>query len=223
MSRVHGAGFQHRAVGGEIAEQHGQAALLAVGIVQRADHVAIFHDRVADVFAQRFAGDGDAVEIQRARFAGEGFEDRADSAGTIDIFHVIFAGRRDFADIRHARADFVEMGQVEWLSGFDGDGQRVQHRVGRAAHGHIEGEGVFESLVGEDVARADVLRHEIDDPATRLFEQFIALRIGGEDAAVARERPTERFAQAVHAVGGEHAGARAAGWAGVFFDVLQLA
>ena len=61
--RVHAAGLQHRAVGGEISEEHGQAALLAVGIAQRTNDVAVLHDRIADVLAERLAGHGDAVEI----------------------------------------------------------------------------------------------------------------------------------------------------------------
>ena len=32
-------------------------------------------------------------------FAGKGLEDGADAAGAVDIFHVIFAGRGDFAEV----------------------------------------------------------------------------------------------------------------------------
>ena len=53
--------------------------------------------------------------------------------------------------------------QIERHARLDGDRQRVQHGVGAAAHGHVEGEGVFERLAGEDVAGADVLLHQVDD------------------------------------------------------------
>src|SRR5207253_1494988 len=36
---MHGAGFQNGAIGGEVAEEDGEAALLAVGIVEGADDV----------------------------------------------------------------------------------------------------------------------------------------------------------------------------------------
>ena len=43
----------------------------------------------------------------------------------------------------------------------------------------------------------------------------------GQCRAVAGQGHAQGFAQAVHAVGGEHAGTRAAGGAGVVFDLLQ--
>ena len=58
---------------------------------------------------------------------------------------------------------------------------------------------------------------------TGLGEQFITLRIGRQNAAVARQRPAQRFVQAIHAVGGEHSAARTARRTRIFFDVLQLA
>ena len=39
--------------------------------------------------------------------------------------------------------------------GLVGDGQQVQHRVGRAAERHDDGDGVLERLLGHDVARPD--------------------------------------------------------------------
>src|ERR1700722_16784403 len=103
--------------------------------------------------------------------------------------------------------------QREGLAGFDGDGQSMEHGVGAATHGDIECESIFESVVGEDVAGADVLFDEINDSSAGFFEEFVAGGIGGENAAVAGEGPAEGFAETVHAVGGEHAGAGAAGWA----------
>ena len=99
------------------------------------------------------------------------------------------------------------MFEREGLAGFDGDSQRVQHGVGAAAHGDIEGECVFKGFAGEDVAWPNVLGDQIDDAFTGFFKQLIACRVGGENASVTGEREAQRFVQAVHAIGGEHAGA----------------
>src|SRR5690606_19435938 len=55
-----------------------------------------------------------------------------------------------------------------------------------------------------------------------LQEEFLAVGMGGQHAAVAGQAQADRFHQAVHGVGGEHAGAGAAGGAGAAFDFGHL-
>jgi len=146
---------------------------------------AIFHNRIADIFAERFAGDGNAIQVQRAGLAGQRFEDGADAAGAEHIFHVVFPSRCNFADVWHPRADFIQMCQREWLARFDRHRKRMQHGVGAAAHGDIERERIFKRLAGEDIAGANVLGNQIDDASAGFLEECIACRIGRQDAAVA--------------------------------------
>ena len=106
-----------------------------------------------------------------------------------------------------------------------GGGQDVQHGVGRAAHGDVERHGVLECALRGDFARQHavvvllvVALGEIDDEMAGLDEQPLAVGVGGKRRAVARQRQAERLGQAVHRIGGEHAGARAAGRAGRALD-----
>ena len=55
---------------------------------------------------------------------------------------------------------------------------------------------------------------QLDDQAAGLHEQPLAVGMRGQGRAVAGQRQAERLGQAVHRVGGEHAGAGAAGRAG---------
>ena len=116
------------------------------------------HLGAGDVLAQRLAGDGDAVEIQRAGLAAMTLEDGADAAGAVDIFHVILARRATTLQrCGHARGDLVELLQVECAPASMAMASVCSTVLVRAAHGHVQGEGVVEGLRGQDVARADVL------------------------------------------------------------------
>ncbi len=48
------------------------------------------------------------------------------------------------------------------------------------------------------------------------------MRVDCEDGAVAGEREAEGFVEAVHGIGGEHAGAGAATWAACFLDAREI-
>ena len=108
-----------------------------------------------------------------------------------------------------------------------GDGQQVQDRVGRAAHGDVERHRVLEGLEGGDRARQHrvVARRRsarcamLDDapapPARRAPSDARAWR---RCVPLPGQSQAERLVQAVHAVRGEHARAGAAGGAGRALD-----
>ena len=112
---------------------------------------------------------------------------------------------------------------------FMGGGEQVQHGVGRAAHGDVERHGVLEGALKLAMVRGSdagvvllvVAPGQVDDQVAGLDEQALAVGVGGERRAVARQRQAERLGQAVHRVGGEHARARAAGRAGRALDDLR--
>ena len=64
---------------------------------------------------------------------------------------------------RHA----VEVVESELHARLVGDGEQVQHGVGRAAERHDDGDGVLERLLGHDVAGPDVAGEELDHGLTR--------------------------------------------------------
>jgi len=99
-----------------------------------------------------------------------------------------------------------------------------------AAHGDVQGHGILEGLAAGHVARQYglvavlvVTLAQLDGDTPGAQEQLLAVGVGGQCGAVARQGQAEGFGQAVHRVGGEHARAAAAGGAGaalVFGDLL---
>src|SRR5699024_4733204 len=129
----------------------------------------------------------------------------------------------------HAAGNLVDVGEVEINLALLRGGQDVQHRVGGAAHGHVQGHRVDEGVAVGDVARQHrlialvvVLPGQVDDGLAGLGEQVAARLLRRQRGTVARQRQAQGLGQAVHRVGGEHAGAGTAGWARRTLDVQQL-
>ena len=227
-SLLHGrsdsGGFDHATVFRQIAEQDGQAALFAVGVVEFADDGAIGFLGLGDDFAEIFTGDGETVQVELAvGHAVDFLENGHDSAGFVHVFHVIIAGGRDFADIRRGTADFVEFFQIELNSGFVGYGEGVQHGIGTAAHGHIQNQRVMERFFGCDLfGQRSAGQGHCHGVAGGGPPEGFAARIDGDNRAVAGEGEAERFAEAIHAVGRIHAGTGTGGRAAAAGQVFKL-
>ena len=78
----------------------------------------------------------------------------ADAAGDVQVFHEMLAGRVHRGQLRRILAEDVEQFQRQLHPGLAGDGQQVQHGVGRTAQGQVDADGVLEGGPGHDVARA---------------------------------------------------------------------
>ncbi len=74
----------------------------------------------------------------------------------VHVHHVVLAVRLGVGDVRHAGRHPVEVVEGELDPRLVGDGEEVQHGVGRAAERHHHGDGVLEGLLGHDVAGPDV-------------------------------------------------------------------
>ena len=138
--------------------------------------------------------------------------------------------RGQLAEAGHAAAQLVDVLHAEVHTGLVGYGQKVEHGVGGAAHGDVERHGVEESLAGGDgagehafVALFVVLQRVRHDEACGILEEAEAVGVGGENGAVAGQRESECFSEAVHGVGREHARAGAAAGTGAGFDFGQFA
>ena len=216
----HGALLDHGAVGGEVAEEHGQAAGGVVGLVEGPDHVV-----VDDAGAGHGLGDGAAGHAEGGAVHEAGVDellhDGLDAAGVVQVFHVVSAGRRELADVRHPRRDLVDALQVELEAGLGGDRRQVQHGVGAAAQAGVGGQGVADRRVREEVARLEVGGQHVHDLGAGVLGEAQALAVGRRDRAVAGQRHADDLGEAVHGVGGEHARARAAGGAGAALDGLE--
>ena len=173
--------------------------------------------------------DGVHVGVQFARFV-QFFQDGEDAACAMHVFHVVvvvvWGG---FADARYNAAQAVDVGHFEIDAGFVGNGQQVQNGIGRAAHGDVHGHGVFKRFFGGNAARQHgfvvllvIAFGDFDNHAAGFEEQFFAACVGSQIRTVARQGKAECFGQTVHGVGGKHAGAGAASWAGVLLDFFDL-
>ncbi len=149
-------------------------------------------------------------------------QDAHDAARAMHIFHVVFLRcRRYLGEAGHTAREAVDVLHGEVDASLAGSGQQVQHRVAGAAHGDVQRHGVFEGLECGDIARQHrgiillvVALAQFDGKAASAQEQLFAIGVGGEQGAVAGQREAQGFGQAVHRVGGEHAGTGTAGGAG---------
>ena len=138
-------------------------------------------------------------------------------------------GGRNLAEVGNAAREAVDVCHGEGNFGLLRGSEEMQHSIGGAAHGDVEGHGVLEGLEGGDAAGSGgevvvlvVAAGQIDDGAASLEEELLAVGVGGHDGAIAGLGETERLVEAVHGVGGEHAGAGAAGGTGGVLVLVDL-
>ena len=218
--RQDGRCLDHRSVWGQVAPQDGDPPIGPVGIVGRADDVG------EAAGSHQILGHG--LSRHRPRFAPqqavphEFRHHRRHPSRLVQVLHVMRAGGTEFDQVGSAAAHRVELGQRERDARFVGDGGQVQHRVGRAANGHIHGDCVLKSGLGHNVARENVFTDQVQDLFPGLLGQPQAGRRDGRDGPIARQSHAQRFGQAVHRVGGEQAGAGATAGAGRQFQCLQF-
>jgi len=152
-------------------------------------------------------------------------KDGRDTTGVVDILHVPLTVAvpcwGHFGEVGDAGGDVVEAG--EWVvdTSFVGEGEDVKHGVRGAAHGDVECDGVVDGLGGDDVEERRVALEQLHERVGGGACELEAFWRRGWCAAIHGEGDAEGFAEAVHGVGGEHAGAAAAGWAGVRFELFE--
>ena len=152
-SKVIPATFTTAALGGERAPEHGDPADGVDGIGQRVDDGAVGCGRVelGEVLGDGATRDGQAVAVEEAGLE-EVAHDHGHAADRVEIGHVVATGRSGVGDVGHALGDAVEVLELQLDLGLVGHGEQVQHRVGGAAEGHHDGDGVLEGLLRHDLA-----------------------------------------------------------------------
>jgi len=98
----------------------------------------------------------------------------------------------------------------------------VQDGIGRATHRHVQRKRIVDCLRGHNVAGLEIQVDQVHDLPAGCPRQLLAAGIDGQDRAVARQGHAERFAEAVHRVGSEHARARTTGRATCPLEVAEL-
>ena len=155
-------------------------------------------------------------------------ENSHDPAGTVDIFDMVVRGvGRHLAQLGNLAGQAIDIRHGEIHLGFLGRCQQVKNGVGGAPHGDIHDHGVLKGLEGGDGAGQDgvvillvVPLGELDNQLSGPLEQRLAVRMGGHNSAIARQRKPQCLCEAIHRIGRKHTGTGAAGRAGgalVFF------
>lgn len=88
-----------------------------------------------------------------------------------------FAGWADFAQVRRALGDGIDALKRVFNAHLLGDCQRVQDGVSRAAHRHVQREGVVNRLGVDDLARREIGFDQLQNHAPGLTGQC-APRLG---------------------------------------------
>ncbi len=193
----------------QIAPEHGQSAVLRIGILQGADDVVVRNPGRVDLLADRLPADGGRVRLDQ--FARQALQNRHDPAGAVQVHDVVVARRRQLADVGRARRNLVHARQGVVDPRLAGYGERVEHRVRRAAHRHVERDGVIHGSLGNQILRERTARlRQRHGAERRLAPKFLPPRVYRQNGPVPRQRQAERLAQAVHGVGREHARTRTA-------------
>ena len=218
--RSHGGALYHAALRGQVAFQHGDAAVLGVGVLNGADEFRIPVLHALQVFGNRLSRAGDQGGIQKVLFR-QLLHDGVDAARALQVLHVGIPGGGQVAEVGGPAGNLIGHVQVQRNAALVGDGGEVEHGVGGAAQGHVHGFGVVEGRFGHDIPGADVLFHQLHDLHARVLGQPQPGGPDGGDGAVAPEGHTDGLGEAVHGVGGVHAGAGAAGGAGVVLIILH--
>ena len=262
---IHAGGLHDAAVRCDVAVQHRQpavpavgmrlvanAAAAAVGIQFRIKHGLRKGDggdhpagRRAEEFFHRFVTGQSYIPLRERIAQGRAVyrfgigvqqagaiqfaQDRRDAAGAMHVFHVVFGVGRDLAQGRHMARQSIHVPHREIHFRFMRDRQQMQHGIGRAAHRNIQRHRILERVERGDGTRQHagvvllvVAPAQLDDHAPGAQKQLLALGMRRHQRAVAGQAEPQRFGQAVHRIGGEHAGAGAAGRAGGTLDRIHF-
>ncbi len=177
-------------------------------VVECAQHFAVerLDVHLREVLGEGLAGDGEGVAVHESGIH-ERLHQRRQAAVAVDVVHDVLAEGLQVADVRHLRADAVEVVESQVDLGLVRDREQVQHDVGRAAERHADRDRVLERLLGEDVARGDAEAQQVGDGLTGAVGEVVPTRVGGGRARAAGQREAERFGDGGHRVGGVHAAA----------------
>ena len=135
--------------------------------------------------------------------------DSLHAARVAELAYRVLSVRLDVDQQRRFVADAVEVHQVEVNARAPGDGLEVNEQVGAAAAGHEDADGVFDRVLRDDVAGADVVLHQAHDLPSGHFAH--AQHFGGhcDAGCAAGQRQAERLGDRLAGIGGAHDGAGA--------------
>ncbi len=139
---------------------------------------------------------------------------RQDSSGTVYILDMVMRIRGHLAEHRGDTRQAVDIVDSEVGSSLVGNGQQMEHSVGRPAHGDIERHGVEHRLACGNVARENrVIAMKIvgfgilHNLTGSTPEEIASVGMSGKHGAVAGKSKADGLVERIHRIGGKHAGA----------------
>jgi hypothetical protein len=114
------------------------------------------------------------VTVQhRAKLAHHGGQ----AARVAEVLHQVLAARLEVQQRGHVLGERVEVVEAQLHAETAGDGQQVDHRVGRSADGRVHPDRVLERVPGHDRRRAQVAVDQVDDDLPGSLGGLIAARV----------------------------------------------
>ena len=168
--RGHGGALHHAALGGQVALEHGDAAVGGVGVLDGADQLGVAVDHALQVLGQGLSGAGEHARVQQALLR-QLLHDGVHAARALQILHIGIPGGGKMAQVGGFGGDLVGQIQIQLDAALVGDGGQVEHGVCGAAQGHVHRLGVVEGGGGHDVPGADVFCHQLHDLHTGMLGQ----------------------------------------------------
>ena len=163
------------------------------GVVDRADDLLAGRlDDVSGDLGDRPAVDGRGLAVEQAWALEQLAHHERDATRLVHVGRGEPAARAHVADERRPVGDRAELVDVERDAELVGDGQEVEHAVGRAAGRRHAGDAVLEGRPGHDRRRSDVASDEVHDELAGAVRSGVLRRILGRDAVQAgRRQPDE--------------------------------
>ena len=215
----------------QVAAEHAQAAGRLVGFLDGIDHLAVgaFGAEALDLPCEGFARTGQDIAVQQPGFQ-QLAHDHLHAADLVDVDHGVLAvGPRIGEDRHDMLREVIELLRRHDLlpeigvAGGARDLGGMQHHIGRAADGHRDDHRVADGIAHDDVARLQVLLHELGEKIDQFGRELVhpAGVVGGRRHHVQRLHADDAD-ERLHGVIGEHAAAAAVAGAGVTGDVVAI-
>ena len=214
--------LQDAAFGGQVALQYHVTA----GGFQRFfefadDYLSGSLRGIGRFFGDGPAGNGDLTLMEHAAFQ-HALRNEPVAARGEEVVGDETSAWLEVGEQRRFFADSVEILDLQIHARFLGDGQQMQHAVGRSARGEHGCDGVLEGLPGHNVPGTDIPAHQVHYLAAAFAGHFRFVRMGSGHARAADGRDTQHFEGDGHGVCRELTAAGAGAGTGMIFHVLQF-
>ena len=154
--------------------------------------------------------------------AGKLFHHSVHTASAIKILQVMFSCRAQLAKVRSPFTHTIKGVKLKPDPGLPRNGYEMKDRIRRTPQGHIDCHGICKGILRHDFSGRYPFFQKHHNIAARGFGQACTSGHDCRDGAVSGKAHADGLGQAIHGIGREHSGARAACRTGVVFYIGQL-